>query len=114
MMLELHFYAAGALVPEGTTCLHGVYETDAAVVLGDGAVHTTQACVLDDATRILEAGGRVFVHDFCTDGVTPDTYELKLGACPRTDKEIRVAHNLFRVWRNGGFDRADPACQDDI
>lgn len=102
-MLEVHFYAADALVPEGIACLHGCRDTDAAVARGNGIVHTTQGCALEDATRILEAGGRVFVHDFCADGVTPDMYELKLGACPRTDKEIRVEHNLFRIWRGNGF-----------
>ena len=50
------------------------------------------------STRLIENGYRIFVHE---DG--GGSYELRLGGCDRTDKEIRPAHNLFRMWQAGAF-----------
>ena len=56
----------------------------------------TQMCFL--STAWLEYGYRIFVHD--------DTgqFEIKLGSDnERTTREIRIAHNLYRMWENGCF-----------
>ena len=58
---------------------------------------TTQMCFL--STEWLEYGYRVFVHD------KSGQFEIKLGPDnERTDREIRIAHDIFKIWRNGGFD----------
>ena len=57
---------------------------------------TTQMCFLQ--TDWLELGYRIFVHDNTGD------YEIKLGGDnERTRREIRISHNLFKMWHNGEF-----------
>ena len=61
---------------------------------------TTQMSFL--STEWFERGFRIFVHD-CT-----GTFEIVLGeGNERTTREIRYAHNLFRLWENGEFGRFD-------
>lgn len=62
----------------------------------DEVIVTTQMCYLD--TRWLEEGFRIFVHDHT--GV----FEIVIGdGNERTNRFIRYAHNLFRMWENGEF-----------
>ena len=63
---------------------------------GDVVIGTTQMCFL--STRWFEDGFRVFVHD------RTGTFEIVLGeGNERTDRHIRLGHNLFRMWENGEF-----------
>jgi hypothetical protein len=56
----------------------------------------TQMCFLD--TDWLVYGFRIFMHD------ETGQYEIKLGpGNERTGREIKAAHNLFKMWRNGCF-----------
>ena len=57
---------------------------------------STQMCFL--STDWFLYGYRIFVHD------ETGKYEITLGGKnERTDREIRMAHNLFKMWRNGCF-----------
>lgn len=58
---------------------------------------TTQMGVL--TTKLFELGYRVFVHPY-----DDEPYEIKLGnENTRTDREIRMEHNLFNLWKSGEF-----------
>lgn len=55
-----------------------------------------QMCFLDTAWLVY--GFRIFVHD------KTGQYEIKLGSSnERTHRDIRAAHNLFKMWSNGEF-----------
>ena len=97
-MLEIHFYQNEARIPEGRIPCHGWDETERAVAALEPMVVTTQMGLL--STRLVtESGYRVFVHPAEGDG-----YEISLdGKCACTDKELRPAHNLFRMWQAGAF-----------
>lgn len=57
---------------------------------------TTQMCFIN--TEWFEYGFRIFVHD------DTGSFEIKLGpGNERTDRYIKMAHNLFRMWENGEF-----------
>lgn len=61
---------------------------------------TTQMSFL--STEWFERGFRIFVHDRI------GMFEIVLGeGNERTTREIRYAHNLFRLWENGEFGRFD-------
>lgn len=60
-------------------------------------LHTLQMSFLREAWDLhFEYGARIFVHD------STGVYEIKEG-CERTDRELRRAHNIFKIWRAGGF-----------
>lgn len=56
---------------------------------------TLQMCFL--RTTWFELGFRIFVHD------NTGEFEIKLGQNDRTDREIRMGHNLYKLWYAGGF-----------
>lgn len=73
------------------------YHTKQAIENGDIFIATTQMGLL--STRLFELGYKIFIHQ--SNG---KTYEIKLGdknTC--TDKDIRLSHNLFRMWIAGAF-----------
>lgn len=48
---------------------------------------------------LLDMGYRVFIRDLT------GAYEIHLGPHnERTEREIKTAHNLFRMWLHGEFD----------
>ena len=70
----------------------------------DGGKHsvyvTTQMCFLD--TQWLVHGYRLFVHD------KTGSFEIVLGdGNERTQRTIREAHNLYRMWTNGEFAKSE-------
>ena len=64
-------------------------------------LRTTQMCLLNnvkdyDLIRIVEGPDDVIEIVNNHDGIY---------SCDRTDKEIRMVHNLFKMWESGVFDR---------
>lgn len=102
--MELHLYASDTLAAAYEwDMIHGLREVDAAIAAGVSPVHTTQMCLLDTAGDMLDSGARIFLHDYLPDGRTEDVYELRLGSDERTGKDLRRAHNFYRLWRAGAF-----------
>lgn len=62
-------------------------------------IHTLQMSFLTRAWDLhFEYGARVFIHDHT------GTYEVLEGdKCERTDRYLRRAHNLFKLWKSGEF-----------
>lgn len=48
------------------------------------------------STRLFELGYRIFIHE------SPlRQYEIKLGGDnARTNREIKMGHNLFKMWKS--------------
>lgn len=60
---------------------------------GLDVVHTTQPSFA--STKFLVIGIRIFIHPY-----SGDEFELTLGNCANTDREIRPAHNLEKMIFN--------------
>lgn len=96
-MKEIHFYERASDMPDSPSAACGWSETEEMIAAGRDRIDTVQMGLL--STRLItDHGYRIFVHP---DGGRP--YELRLGSNDCTDKEIRAAHNLFRMWQANAF-----------
>lgn len=93
MSKEIHFYKY-----YNSSCLHSWRDTEKAINIGKEYIETTQMGLL--STELSERGYRIYVHDDYD-----DFFEIKLGNCERTDKCIRLEHNIFKMWVAGAFGR---------
>lgn len=94
---EIHFYEF-----YNPDCIHSWISAEKAIVNGKEIIKTTQMGLMS-MDLIASYGYRIFVHD---DICNQDScYEIKVGDNERTNREIRVAHNIFKMWRAGEFDR---------
>lgn len=95
MVKEFHLYC-GNTYPED--CLHTLSEIER--VYGKADIHTTQVSAL--STALFYEGYRIFVHP-----VKGPVFEITLGDCANTNREIREGHNLERLLIAGEFDTDD-------
>lgn len=94
--MEIHFYERSLDIPADIPYCVCWKRTEEAINNSESYIVTTQMGLL--STELLKKGYRVFVHP-----TREDKYEIRLGENECTDKEIRVAHNLFKMWEAGAF-----------
>ena len=99
---EIHFYSSTDYTTD-STCLYlvGWENTLYAINAGDTIIHTLQMGLLTISSKLFDAGYRIFIHD------DHGEFELTLGDCARTNREIRYAHNHFKMWISGEFTNYD-------
>jgi hypothetical protein len=99
---EIHFYSSTDYTVD-STCLYlvGWENTLSAINAGDTVIHTLQMGLLTISSKLFDAGYRIFIHD------NHGEFELTLGDCARTNREIRYAHNHFKMWVSEEFTNYD-------
>ena len=89
----IHFYE----YEPGISVFHSWNTTQNQIKIGKSTIHTTQMGLL--STELIELGYRIFIHE-----TEIESYEIVLGGYnERTDKALRPAHNLFKMWQAGAF-----------
>jgi len=94
--MEIHFHDSEETIPDTVIPHFGWVDTIRAVNRKETPIHTTQMGLLQAA--LFEHGYRIFVHPYDN-----NPYEIKLGANDCTDREIKMEHNLFNLWKAGEF-----------
>ena len=99
MEKEIHFYSSMnyAFSAMGPQLYRGWEVTLEALQDGVPIIHTLQMGILTYSALIFDAGYRIFIYDEYGE------FELTLGNCARTNREIRYEHNHFKMWANGEF-----------
>lgn len=95
-MKEIHFYERELHVPADVPYCKGWYETKQEIQNNVPRIITTQMGLM--SLDLIDKGYQIFVHP-----AEGDSYEIKLGSNTCTDKEIRRAHNIFKMWEAGAF-----------
>lgn len=92
---EIHLYV-DTLDPREDICVTYA-DTIERLKRGDEVVRTT-------LTHFLQwpYGDKLFVH------TCGEVFQITLGECVGTEREIRLAHNIERLLLHGGFDWFDP------
>lgn len=86
-----HYCHSADYYPEGT--LHSYQETKRAIDGGDALIYTTQLCLL--GTYLFEKGYRIFFR--ASSFREPYGFEITLGKCKRTNREIKMSHDLPKL-----------------
>ena len=82
---------------EHSSVLHGWVETVREINSNSPYIFTTQMGLL--STKLFELGYRIFVAN----SKDENPFEIRLGSNDCTDREVRMGHNLFKMWQNGEF-----------
>jgi len=95
--MEYHLYLYRITL---TDMLLTVDEVENAIEEGQSVINTVQVCTL--STVLLSKGYRIFIH--YKNGDEQKHFEITLGECEHTTREIRIAHNLEKMLLSGVFD----------
>ena len=94
---EIHFYYNIDDIPIDSGYYLDWKETLEALENDFPIIRTTAMGILTYSARLFDAGYRIFIYD------DHGEFELTLGNCARTNREIRYAHNHFKMWVSGEF-----------
>lgn len=84
-----------------------VGEVNKAIEERKSVILTMQVCTL--STDLFRKGYRIFVHyeePYALEQCKHKEFEITLGSCERTTREIRMGHNLEKMLLSGEFDCA--------
>lgn len=95
MEKEIHFYEYKPDMP----IFHCWKITKNQLRMGESTINTMQMGFLH--TRLFDLGYRIFIHES-----ENEFYEIVLGCKnERTNREIKMGHNLFNMWQSGEFEK---------
>lgn len=96
MEKTIHFYE---YEPDLPTICHCWKTTRNQLNISKRTINTTQMGFLH--TRLFDLGYRIFIHK-----TQDESYEIVLGSQnERTNREIKMGHNLFKMWKSGKFEK---------
>lgn len=91
----IHFYEYEPNMP----IFHCWKTTRNQLDIGKSIINTTQMGFLH--TGLFDLGYRIFIHKS-----QDESYEIVLGSPnERTNREIKMGHNLFKMWESGEFEK---------
>ena len=97
MAKQFHLYLSDSELSRKDYCLHSYVATKKAIQAGQYIIHTTQVALV--GTYLFYVGYRIFIYPS-----VGKPFEITLGKCANTSREIRGSHNLEKLLVNGEFD----------
>ena len=94
MQKSFHLYLAN----DSTEIIHSYAKTKKAIDEGFPIIMTTQ--ILLCKTSLIEKGYRIFIYP-----KIGERFEITLGTCECTNREIRIGHNIANLIVSGEFYR---------